>query len=69
MATYRTQQGDTWDMIAHEQLGDVCYTAQLMQSNGKYLDYYIFPTGIVLELPDIEKAPRTAAVPWKQVAG
>lgn len=69
MATYRTKQGDTWDSIAHNQLGDVAFTDQLMQMNGKYLEYYTFPTGIVLELPDTKKASQSSAAPWKQVAG
>ncbi len=69
MATYRTRLGDTWDAIAHNQLGDVNYTNQLMQLNGEYLDYYTFPTGIVLELPDVQQEPKTSAAPWKQVAG
>ncbi len=69
MSTYRTKQGDTWDAIAHTQLGDVAFTDQLMQLNGEYLEYYTFPTGIVLELPDVQKAPESSAAPWKQVVG
>lgn len=69
MATYRTRQGDTWDSIAHNQLGDGAFTDQLMQLNGKYLGYYTFPTGIVLELPDTEKKLQVSTAPWKQVAG
>lgn len=69
MATYRTKQGDTWDGIAHTQLGDVALTNQLMQMNGEYLDYFTFPTGIVLNLPDVQKTPESSAAPWKQVVG
>lgn len=69
MATYKTRQGDTWDAIAHNQLGDVAFTDRLMMLNGKYLNYYTFPAGIVLELPDMEKKQETAPVPWKQVSG
>ena len=70
MATYRTRQGDTWDSIAHNELGDVALTDRLMWLNGKYLEYYTFPAGIVLELPDVQAAPEYAdATPWKQVSG
>ncbi len=69
METYKTRQGDTWDTIAHNQLGDVAFTDQLMMLNGKYLDYYTFPTGIILTLPDMEKKQETVPVPWKQVSG
>lgn len=69
MALYRTKQGDTWDSIAHTQLGDVAFTDQLMQLNGEHLNYYTFPTGVVLELPDVERSPISSTVPWKQVTG
>lgn len=69
MRAYRTKQGDTWDAIAHEQLGDVALTDKLMQRNGALLGYYIFPAGVVLELPDVEVYRTDAPVPWKQVSG
>lgn len=72
MKTYTTAQGDMWDSIAHAQLGSVSYTGSLMMCNRKYLDYYIFPAGIVLELPDVDALTDVsggALPPWKQVAG
>ena len=66
--TYTTVQGDMWDSIAHKQLGDVAHTDKLMQINYKYLDYYIFPAGIQLLLPDIQPTTSAVAPPWKRVS-
>ena len=67
--TYTTAQGDMWDSIAHSQLGDVAHTDKLMNLNTTYREYYIFPAGITLVLPDITTDESSSAnlPPWKQV--
>ena len=67
--TYTTKQGEMWDSIAYTQLGDAAYMDKIMSLNQQYLDYYIFPAGITLELPDIDPSTPNSAPPWKQVAG
>ena len=71
MKTYATIQGDMWDSIAYRQLGSMSQTDQLMNLNQQYRDYYIFPAGIVLTLPDSESVDAVSETmpPWKQVAG
>ena len=69
MSTYTTKQGETWDSIAYTQMGDCAYTKDLMWVNQKYLDYYTFPAGIVLTLPESSEDVGNAALPWKQVSG
>lgn len=68
--TYTTVQGDMWDSIAFAQLGDVAFTDRLMNLNPQHRDVYIFPAGVVLQLPDAtaEPVPDTAP-PWKKVVG
>ena len=68
MATYTTMQGDMWDSIAYMQLGSCDYVGDLMLKNQAYLDYYFFPAGIVLTLPEISKPAPGTAPPWKQVS-
>lgn len=64
---YTTVQGDMWDSISHVQLGDVAHTDKLMRANQQYLGYYIFPSGIELELPEIENTrPLSPLPPWKR---
>lgn len=69
MAAYTTKQGDMWDAIAHTQLGDVSYTDKLMNLNQQYREYYTFPAGIVLQLPETSTELINTLPPWKQVTG
>jgi len=66
--TYTTAQGDMWDSIAFSQLGSVSHTDKLINLNRQYREYYIFPAGIVLALPEIEPGATDNLPPWKQVA-
>jgi len=65
--TYTTVQGDKWDRIAYAQLGSNEYTPKLMEANMQYIDYFIFPAGIVLTLPEIETKTSSTLPPWKKV--
>ena len=69
--TYITAQGDMWDSIAYSQLGDVSHTDKLMNLNFNYREYYVFPAGITLTLPDIaiNESPSASLPPWKRVSG
>ena len=50
---YKTKSGDTWDMVAKNVYGDELYVSLLMSNNQELLDYFIFPEGIGLSLPEI----------------
>ena len=67
MKTYTTVQGDMLDSIAFSQLGDVAHTDKLMNANLRYREYYTFPAGIVLTLPEIPERTSDTLPPWKQV--
>lgn len=67
--TYIKAQGDMWDGIAHTQLGDVAYTDKLISLNPAYRDFYIFPAGIALTLPEPAADVSPNLPPWKQVSG
>lgn len=64
--TYTTIQGDMWDSIAHKQLGDVAHTGKLISANRQYREYYIFPAGITLVLPEIPSQVSDTLPPWKR---
>lgn len=53
MNTYITIQGQTWDMIALDVYGSELYADILMKNNVKLLDYYVFPQGIIINVPDL----------------
>lgn len=69
MKNYTTVQGDMWDSIAYAQLGSAKYTHLLMQANSHLISqYYIFPSGVVLILPDVPEQTNvegvSARLPW-----
>ena len=66
--TYTTKQGDTWDSIAFQQMGSCDRTHDVMWANRAYLDYYTFPAGIVLTIPDVEPEASATAPPWKKAS-
>jgi len=57
MATYTTISGDTWDIIARKAYGDELKADRLMQEreNLPLLDYQVFPSGMVVTIPDISE--------------
>lgn len=67
--TYTTVQGDKWDSIAYSQLGGTAHTDKLINMNQQYIDYYIFPAGITLTLPEITVEVADTLPPWKRVSG
>lgn len=66
MSTYTTIQGDTWDLIAYQQLGSTSYTDQLVSANPEYLGTFLFPAGVTLRLPEITEKTDTNLPPWKR---
>ena len=67
--TYTTVQGDTSEGNAYKILGDEKYLTALMNLNFKYRKYVIFPSGIVLTLPEIEVSTdsyKEKLPPWKR---
>jgi phage tail protein X len=69
MMTYTTKYGDTWDVIADKCYGSTSYTGRLIMANIRYAQYMYFPTGIALDIPDVETADVPTPVPWKEVKG
>lgn len=69
MALYVTKQGDAWDGIAFTQMGDCACAKDLMWANQGQLDYFTFPAGITLTLPEPTAQADSTAPPWKRVNG
>ncbi|MBQ6298278.1 MAG: tail protein X [Selenomonadaceae bacterium] len=64
--TYVTKSGDMFDNIAYEQLGSCSYVERLINANRKYIDVYIFDSGVELILPDIEAEKKARKLPpWR----
>ena len=67
MRTYRTKSGDMWDMIAKEMYDNEMHLSFLMANNGHLLDYFVFPSGIILNIEDLpENIPEDDDLPeWR----
>lgn len=56
MGTYMTIQGDTWDYIAFKLYGDAFMIKPLLDANTSYLDMVIFPSGMILNVPELAQS-------------
>lgn len=67
MSQYTTQQGDTWDTIAYFAYGEGYETqaGEIMKANPKLLEYFVFPQGIVVNIPELEDETSDLP-PWRQ---
>lgn len=65
-STYITKSGDTWDIIAYNQLGSCKYTSLLMEANIDLLENAIFSAGCTLVLPEITANNSTNIPPWRR---
>jgi len=65
MTTYTTQSGDMWDLIAYRQTGNLEQMENIMKANPEYTSTYIFPAGVVLNIPDPSPV-NVALPPWKR---
>ena len=54
-AVYKTKSGDTWDQIAREAYGNESYMSFLMANNQELLEYFVFPEGIMVAVPERKK--------------
>ena len=67
MKTYTTKNGDTFDLIAYQQLGSCQYVEKLINANRQFVDVYIFDAGVELVIPDIDDEKKTKKLPaWRQ---
>lgn len=65
---YKTQQGDTWDVIAKRLYGTEECMRELLEANPQYRKVVIFPAGIELINPTVEEPINaiSALPPWKR---
>ena len=69
MKTYRTVQGDTWDLIAlkmYPKIGGEKLMDVLIEYNEKYIDTVIFPANVILNIPDVNIPVITSLPAWKR---
>ena len=64
--TYRTSQGDTWDMISYRAYGNEKYVDKLIQANLFYKEVVIFPANVKLTIPEISISYQSTLPLWKR---
>ena len=72
MATYTTQQSDTWDIISKRVYGDEHFMDVLIKANIKHQETVIFPYGVVLEVPEVDTSSSDFEAnlpPWMRSGG
>ena len=62
---YTTVSGDVWDNIAKEVYGSESYTSFLMSNNQQYINYFVFPEGIVLTIEDLPEEDENNLPDWR----
>nr|DAL84432.1 MAG TPA: tail protein [Caudoviricetes sp.] len=64
--TYKTVQGDTWDLIAKKTYGAEKHLDHLMKNNFQLLDYFIFPAGIEVNTPEVPQKQEKGIPEWRK---
>ena len=72
MKTIKTQQGDTWDILAKRSYGDERFMDVLIKANPTYQEVMFFSAGVILEVPAIDTSSNALHMnlpPWKRGRG
>lgn len=70
MVEYTAKQGDTFDSIAFEMLGNEFLATNLIEANPQYVGTVIFSGGEALKIPTEEKQEaETGLPPWRDYNG
>lgn len=66
--TYTTVQGDTWDGIAYRLYGAERYMRYLFEANWPQADTLVFPSGVVLNVPELPEETEEDTPFWRREA-
>lgn len=69
MRTYRTEQGDTWDLIAlrvYPDIGGEKLMDILLEANPEHINTVIFSANVKLNIPDSEVPVIVNLPAWKR---
>lgn len=63
---YTTKTGDTFDLIAYQQLGSCRFTDKIIDANRNFIDTFIFSAGVELVIPDVSQERQVNLPPWRR---
>ena len=67
--TYRTIQGDTWDLIAlrmYPKIGAEKLMDVLLEANPEHMHTVIFPANVILNIPEVDVPVISSLPAWKR---
>lgn len=64
MSSYRTIQGETWDLIAYKLWGSEYLLPLLFEANPQCRDILIFEGGLLLNVPEVLVEDVTERPEW-----
>lgn len=67
MRKCRTMSGDTWDIIAvreYGELGGEGLMSMLVEANSEHVETVVFPAGVELVLPEVSVPTSRMLPPW-----
>lgn len=65
-STYRTIQGDTFDIIALKFYEDEFKSIEIIKANPDYSVVLKFDEGVILKIPKLEDETSNDLPPWKR---
>lgn len=64
--TYRTEQGQTWDIIAFKVYGDEKQMTTLIEANQQHRNVVFFSANVILNVPTINTTRTAPLPPWRR---
>lgn len=61
---YKTEAGDTWDLIAFKLFGNENLMKELLEENIELSEIVIFPARVELSIPEIKEDKKRGVAPW-----
>lgn len=61
---YKTEAGDTWDLIAFKLFGNENLMKELLEENIELSEIVIFPAGVELSISEIKEDKKRGVAPW-----
>lgn len=65
VSTYTTKQGDTWDLMSYDLYGNEKYMHYLTEANMPLLDILVFPSGVVIHVPELPEEREEDQPFWR----
>ncbi|WP_455973586.1 tail protein X [Acidaminococcus intestini] len=64
--TYKTVQGDMWDLIAYKVYGAEDGAAALLRANPDLADIVVLPAGVTVKVPAYDPPKTNLLPPWRR---